>query len=231
MKDSVILGTGNSRYLKSVENFKTMYPTYDDFAAALVAGTLPVDFNGINTEGFQQIGDGLGKNTLLKDATAALLGGDASMLPDEALSALIQVVNNNYSELSSLANSKAKIATGSYTGTGVSNASNPKTINFGIDAKFLLIFSVTTQSGSNTQTFIRGIINVSAFKTLVKGAITNQGTPYPSTGANTAGWTCRHSNDSDDLRSISMIGYGGSGYNADYQYNSSGVLYYWVAIG
>ena len=118
MKDSVILGTGNSRYLKSVENFKTMYPTYDDFAAALVAGTLPVDFNGINTAGFQQIGDGLGKNTLLKDATAALLGGDASMLPDEALSALIQVVKNNYSELSSLANSKARFELGTYTGNG-----------------------------------------------------------------------------------------------------------------
>ena len=88
MKDSVILGTGNSRYLKSVENFKTLYPTYDDFVAALVAGTLPVDFNGINTAGFQQVGDGIGKNTLLKDATASLFGLDVNALPDDVFRVL-----------------------------------------------------------------------------------------------------------------------------------------------
>ena len=88
MKDSVILGTGNSRYLKSVENFKTLYPTYEDFAAALVAGTLPIDLNGINAAGFQQIGDALSKETLLKDDTAALLGGDSSMVPNDAFLSL-----------------------------------------------------------------------------------------------------------------------------------------------
>ena len=74
MKDSIILGTGNSRYLKSVADFKTLYPTYDDFAAALVAGTLPIDLNGINAAGFQQVGDALSKETLLNDYTASLYG-------------------------------------------------------------------------------------------------------------------------------------------------------------
>ena len=83
MKDSVIIGSGNSRYLKSVADFKTLYPTYDDFAAALVAGTLPVDFNGINTAGFQQVGDVLGKNTLLKDETASLFGLGNTAVPDD----------------------------------------------------------------------------------------------------------------------------------------------------
>lgn len=94
MKDSVIIESGNSRYLKSVADFKTLYPTYDDFAAALVAGTLPVDFNGINTAGFQQVGDVLGKNTLLKDATAALFGLDATAVPNDVFSLLSRFHSN-----------------------------------------------------------------------------------------------------------------------------------------
>lgn len=88
MQDFVPNGTGNSRYLKSVENFKMLYPTYDDFVAALVDGTLPVDFNGINMSGIAQIGTALNKATLLTDATAAMygLGGDA--VPDDVFMAL-----------------------------------------------------------------------------------------------------------------------------------------------
>lgn len=74
MKDMIPKGTGNSRYLRSVNDFKTLYPTYDDFVNALVAGTLPVDFNGINEAGIQQVGTALNKATLLTDETAAALG-------------------------------------------------------------------------------------------------------------------------------------------------------------
>ena len=94
MKDSIILGTGNSRYLKSVENFKALYPTYDDFAAALVAGALPVDFNGINPAGFQQVGNVLGKAALLKDDTAALYGLPNTAVPDDALRLLAPAVSH-----------------------------------------------------------------------------------------------------------------------------------------
>ena len=76
MKDMVPKGTGNSRYLKSVSNFMTLYPTYADFVAALVAGTLPVDFNGINSAGCNEVGTPLNKESLLTDATLAKLGVD-----------------------------------------------------------------------------------------------------------------------------------------------------------
>ena len=91
MKDSAILGSGNSRYLKSVVDFKTLYPTYDDFAAALVAGTLPIDLNGINSAGFQQVGDALGKATLLKDTTAQKHGRDETALPDDMWADLVPI--------------------------------------------------------------------------------------------------------------------------------------------
>lgn len=76
MKDFIPKGTGNSRYLKSVEDFKTRYPTYDDFVAALVAGKLPIDFNGINEAGVQQKGSAFIRSNILPDDTCDVLGLD-----------------------------------------------------------------------------------------------------------------------------------------------------------
>lgn len=88
MQDAIALGTGNSRYLRSVAGFMQLYPTYEDFAAALVAGTLPIDLNGINPDGWAQQGTALDKANLLTDSTAALLGlGDEAVVND-ALAAL-----------------------------------------------------------------------------------------------------------------------------------------------
>lgn len=81
MQDAITLGTGNSRYLKSVSGFLALYPTYEAFAEALAAGTLPVDLNGINPDGWAQQGTALDKAHLLTDATAAQagLGGEATV--------------------------------------------------------------------------------------------------------------------------------------------------------
>ena len=54
-----------------------------------MAGTLPVDFNGINAAGFQQIGDALGKATLLTDATCMLLDLPDTATPDDAFNKLV----------------------------------------------------------------------------------------------------------------------------------------------
>ena len=103
MTDLVIKGTGNSRYLKSISNFLTQYPTYTDFVAALVAGTLPIDFNGINSAGIQTQGTPLNKANLLKDATASKYGQGSNATVDSVLS---------------------QIPTGSFPGMWVGNASN-----------------------------------------------------------------------------------------------------------
>lgn len=103
MQDAIALGTGNSRYLKSVSGFKELYPTYDDFVQALVDGTLPIDLNGINPDGWAQTGMELNKANLLTDATAALvdLGSDAT--PNDVLAVLAnqgQTISNSNNELS-----------------------------------------------------------------------------------------------------------------------------------
>lgn len=98
MKDGIPQGSGNSRYLKSVSNFKTLYPTYDAFVNALVAGTLPVDFNGINTAGWKQLGDALNKNNLLKDSTVEAMGLSADDNPqvDDAFRKLSNKHDNRF---------------------------------------------------------------------------------------------------------------------------------------
>lgn len=88
MTDGVIKSTGNSRYLKSVANFMSLYPTYEDFVAALVAGTLPVDLNGINPNGWSTQGTPLNKANLLSDATGSMLGLGSTATPDQALAVL-----------------------------------------------------------------------------------------------------------------------------------------------
>ena len=73
MHDSIPKGDGTSRTLKSVENFLELYPTYQDFALALINGTLPVDI-GLNSDGWLVLGMALAKMNLLRDETGEALG-------------------------------------------------------------------------------------------------------------------------------------------------------------
>lgn len=90
MKDLVPKGTGNSRFLRSVSNFLSLYPNYEAFVTALVDGTLPIDLAGINTEGVTQVGTPLTKANLLTDATATALGLSGDPTVNDALYALSQ---------------------------------------------------------------------------------------------------------------------------------------------
>ena len=146
MIDGVIKGSGNSRYLKTVADALTKYPTYQDFMAALIAGTLPIDLNGINTAGWTTQGTPLNKANLLTDATAALLGGDSSMVPDEALVTLLGLITTGVSDLTALANTKAKFQYGSYTGTGKYGSDNWNSITFSFEPKLVIVQSQTTST-------------------------------------------------------------------------------------
>ena len=78
------------------------------------------------------------KVNLLKDSTAALLGGNADMVPDEAFVALKNLISGITPE----SIGAAKIETGSYTGFGYSNniAQSPKlTLTFSFEPKLLII--------------------------------------------------------------------------------------------
>ena len=53
MVDTIIKGTGNSRTLKTIPNAAALYPDFDAFLAAMVAGTLPIDIGPLNPTGVQ----------------------------------------------------------------------------------------------------------------------------------------------------------------------------------
>lgn len=118
MTDLVIKGTGNSRYLKSVSNFLTLYPTYADFVSALVAGTLPVDFNGINSAGIQTQGTPLNKANLLTDATATKYGLGSNATVNSVLNA---IPNGSFPNMTA---GSATSATNAGTATNATNATN-----------------------------------------------------------------------------------------------------------
>ena len=81
MTDGIMKGNGASRYLKTIASGLSQYPTYEDFMAALVEGTFPVDLFGRNPGGWTQEGTLLNKASLLTDEAAQTHG----LAPDSAL--------------------------------------------------------------------------------------------------------------------------------------------------
>lgn len=115
MTDGVIKSTGNSRYLKSVANFMTLFPTYEDFAAALVAGNLPIDLNGINPDGWNQQATPLNKANLLADTTGSALGLGSTGTVNTALSKLKTLYDNLAAQKHSYSGTRTGTGTLSYS--------------------------------------------------------------------------------------------------------------------
>lgn len=88
MDDGIIKGTGNSRYLKTVEDALTRWPTWPDALSDMIAGRFTFDLNGINPEGWKQIGTAMDKANLLTDETANGYGLGAEAVPDDLFSIL-----------------------------------------------------------------------------------------------------------------------------------------------
>ena len=89
MIDSVIAGTGDSRYLRTSLAADT---TWEDALTMLRAGTFPIDLAGINAAGFTTVGTALTSATLLKAAVCIALGLDANATPSDAWEAVIALI-------------------------------------------------------------------------------------------------------------------------------------------
>ncbi len=75
MKDNILKGTGNSRYLKTSIPAGT---TWNEALVMLRNGNFPIDLNGINEDGFTQVGTPLDKANMLTDALAESVGLDGN---------------------------------------------------------------------------------------------------------------------------------------------------------
>lgn len=98
-------------------------------------------FNGVDYDTLypktkvEQVEGAYTQQQILSDATKVLYGLGANAVPNDVLSlikTLIDSANNN-------ANTKAKITTGSYVGTGKSGSSNQNTLTFPFAPKVVFI--------------------------------------------------------------------------------------------
>ena len=161
-----------------------------------------------------QEGDPLCKDTLLKDATAALLGGDETMVPDEALVILKTLVDS----ANELANSKEMAISGSYVGTGQHGASDPayyNSLTFDFEPKLVLVFT------SKMQWLLFARISDT------RGEILK----CVSDGAGNVGYGANCSFDGNTVRWASGSAAYDDSKNALHQMNTSGSTYRYYAFG
>lgn len=95
MIDSIIAGTGNSRYLRSSIPAGT---TWDDALAMLQAGTFPIDLAGVNAAGFTTLGTPLNSANLLKSAVITALGLSSDATPSDAWEAILALIADKVDE-------------------------------------------------------------------------------------------------------------------------------------
>ena len=144
MKDGIIKNDGTSRLVRSVNNFKTKYPTYDDFAAALVVGTLSLDIL-FNPEGWSQQPDFLNKANLLTDSTAELFSGlSENPVLDDVFQILSKAAlvgeDGNFSLPNGSGILTPYVETGSYVGTNTFGVNNPNSLSFSKPPNFVWIY-------------------------------------------------------------------------------------------
>lgn len=206
MKNMQISGTGNSRFMKSAISETE---TWEGFLSMLRAGTFPFDFNGINEAGVTEKGTPYDVDNVLKDSTAALLGGDASMVPDEAFVALKMLLDN----VSGVANAASKIQTGVYSGTGNAGEGKNTSLTFSFPPKLVFI-----QSSAGETRYV-GIYL--AGQTLLGGFTIRAS----GTGGSIASFFCTASLSGSKLSWYDSYG------SPYWQLNVSGASYRYVAFG
>lgn len=191
-----------------------------------------------------QEGTPLNKNSLLKDATAALFGLGANAVPDDVLSEIKTLIANN----TTLANTKAEIATGSYTGTGTYGASNPNSLTFAFAPKLLMLFNEEFRLDKFHANYFNPIDTNLAIRPLfgVTSSFTklSSGVPFDSlkatihftsgnrAGVDVNGYTKIVNNTLSWYVELAKVESGVSYYGLEHlQFNESGKTYYYVAIG
>lgn len=131
MKDFVSKGQGDSRYLKS----NLLEGTSWDAALALLrAGTFPIDLNGVNPDGYTQLGTALNKANLLTDTTASAL----ELTGDDP------TVNDALNTLAGRMRAQAK----NYIGDGTYGSANPCELTFDFAPIFILYLGGKTSAST-----------------------------------------------------------------------------------
>ena len=153
-----------------------------------------------------QEGTPLNKDSLLKDATAALYGLGADAVPDNVLALLKTLVDNAQAS----ADGKVQIKTGSYVGTGTYGVDNPNQIVLPFPPQFFAIIPVT---GSQNKHY--AVIGIPGALSLRYNAYTGSVGEYTAT----------------NIKAIGNVLQWYTATNAAEQLNYNGATYKYVVFG
>lgn len=129
MMDGIIKADGTSRLMRA-----ELPATYEEFRAKCRDGAQPLDIL-FNALGWSQLPTFLNKANLLKDQTADMFGLGTDAVPDDVLATIKSLID----AASTNADKKAKIATGTYSGTGKYGSANKNSLTFGFVPKVVII--------------------------------------------------------------------------------------------
>ena len=211
MIDGIIKADGTSRLMRA-----ELPATYEEFRAQCHAGAQPLDVL-FNSAGWSQLPTFLNKANLLKDTTASLFGLDANAVPDEVLALIPEQINE-----------KARIATGSYTGTGKGGASYPNTASVDFDAKAIILMEVSEPPAYEYYSFMMIATKERTAAKVRREASTNDGT-YVASCTNTfsfSGGNISWYVSATSMNSLSVVKN-----QQEFQFNSSGRTYYYIIFG
>lgn len=215
MKDGIIAGNGNSRYLKTIAAALSLYPDYETFMAALIAGTFPIDLNGVNPDGWKQQGTALNKANLLADSTAASIGLDGSATLDTAVAKLKSLIDTERT----YADTKTMTELKSYVGTGAYGSSAPNSLSFSFVP--LVVIYIGYTRGNVADNPSQGL-NMMALP-----AVPTSYTQYFGFCFNDQGESTSYGMRSVDSKTILWYNNGG----AQLQLNDLAYTYYFLGIG
>lgn len=179
-----------------------------------------------------QEGTPLNTENLLKVATAALYGLPNTAVPDDVLALLKPLVDNAQTS----ANNKARIAVGSYVGTGTYGASRPNSLTFDF-IPYVLVMLAYKESGNffpltsrsdhlYTNTFPCDILSGTGF-------VSYQFARYVSSGGNASSGHIARTSDKKTLKWYATLinNYGNLVDSSEAQYNEANIEYFFIALG
>lgn len=170
-----------------------------------------------------QISGKLHPDNLISSSTATSLGLAGTATPNEAfakIKALIDASNSN-------ANTKCRIATGSYVGNGLSGESNPTVLQFPFKPKYVTIPNFVN---SDEELELIEVYNGAGNPILAVDAVPT-GSTYSSSGSTISGPLGYYTEYRYDNNTNTLYFYSNSSSGAHHQQNQAGRTYYWIAIG
>lgn len=163
-----------------------------------------------------QIPDVYSKIDTITAETLSRLGLSADKLPNDAFQQIKTLIDN----VQSSADSKARIQTGSYVGTGTYGVDNPCSLTFDFEPKICVVYCYSGLqvgsggSGWGIPSFLWLSRQTSA--KISEGSGTNASTLHLEQNGNTLSWYATAAAGGVTLQNT--------------QCNASGVTYYWLAI-